>query len=100
MGVDEVRSSGSNLFATWVGDNQSVFEVLAPAYATTGVTWKTPDETTGPVVLRVTLPGHADGAGKLTNEAATANKVSDKIAGRLIEVAGNKIIVTLDQTAA
>lgn len=100
LGIDEVRPTGTNLFAVWVGDNQSTFEVLAPAFATTGVTWTTPTEANGPVPLRVTLAGHADGPGKLTNEASGSN-VSTAVVARLVEVVGTtKIIISLDTAEA
>ena len=41
LGVTEVTGDGTNLFTVWVGDSQAVFEVLAPAFDTTGAltTW-------------------------------------------------------------
>lgn len=95
LGIDELRSIGHNVFAVWVGDNQSVFEVLAPAFATSA-TWTNP--TTGAKVpLRVTIGAHADGVGKLTPEAAGAT-VSSKVAGHLIQVvSATKIIVSLEK---
>ena len=32
LGVDEVTATGTNLFTVWVGGEQAVFEVLAPAF--------------------------------------------------------------------
>lgn len=95
IGIDEVRPTGTNHFAVWVGDNQSQFEVLAPAFDTTA-TWSVPaDGSKTP--LRVTTEGHPQGPGKLTTEVSGAN-VSGKVAAHLIDVVGtNKIIVSLEQ---
>lgn len=93
LGVDELKVAGSNGFAVWVGDEQAVFEVLAPAFAASA-TWAKP--TKGQKVpLRVTMGAHKDGVGKLTNEAAGAT-VADKVVGQLIDVLGNnRIVVSL-----
>lgn len=32
LGVDEVTATGTNLFTVWVGAEQAVFEILAPAF--------------------------------------------------------------------
>ena len=32
LGVDEVTATGTNLFTVWVGGEQAVFEILAPAF--------------------------------------------------------------------
>lgn len=95
LGIDEVRNSGHNLFTAWVGDNQSVFEILAPAFDTSA-SWTNPTDGSK-VPLRVTLNGHAQGPGKLTTAVAGAN-VSAKVAAHLIQVVGsNKIIVSLEK---
>lgn len=95
LGIDEVRPTGTNTFAVWIGDNQSVFEVLAPAFAESA-TWTNPTDGSK-VPLRVTIGAHADGVGKLTPEAAGAT-VSAKVAAHLIQVVGtNKIIVSLEK---
>ena len=99
LGIDEVRNSGSNLFSVWTGDNQSVFEILAPAFDTSA-SW-TNVATGAKVPLRVTTNGHAQGPGKLTTAAADAGAtVSTKVAAHLIEVVGSKkIIVSLEKHA-
>lgn len=95
LGIDEVRSAGANLFGVWVGDNQSTFEILAPAFDTTA-TWTNPTDGSK-VPLRVTLAGHAKGPGLLTPAASGAN-VSTKVAAHLIQVVGtNKIVVSLEK---
>lgn len=35
MRIDEVSGTGSNMFSVWVGGNDSLFEILAPAFDTT-----------------------------------------------------------------
>ena len=95
LGIDEVRDVGLNVFPVWIGGNQAVFEVLAPAFDTTATYT---DITTGAKTpLRVTLSGHAQGAGKLTTAASGAN-VSVKVAAYLIDVvSATKIIVSLEK---
>lgn len=41
LGIDEVTSTGTNLFTVWIGGDQAFFEVLAPAFDTTA-TWVAP----------------------------------------------------------
>lgn len=95
LGIDEVRSSGSNLFAVWVGDNQAVFEILAPAFDTSA-SWVQPTDGSK-TPLRFTLAGHAQGPGKLTTAAASGT-VSTEVAAHLINVVGTKkIIVSLEK---
>jgi hypothetical protein len=95
LGIDEVRPTGTNHFGVWVGDNQSVFEVLAPAFDTSASWTNAVDGSRQP--LRVTLAGHAQGPGKLTTAAAGAN-VSAAVAAHLIQaVSSSKIIVSLQQ---
>lgn len=94
LGIDEVRPTGTNNFTAWVGDNQSVFEILAPAFDTSA-SWVNPTDGSK-TALRVTLAGHPQGPGKLTTAASGAN-VSTEVAATLIQVVGsNKIIVSLD----
>lgn len=101
LGIDEVAGIGQNLFAVWVGDNQSVFEVLAPAFDDTA-TWTMPTDGSR-VPLYSTLAGHAAGAGKLTPVAGTtdsANNISEKVVATLVSIVStNKIIVSLDNKA-
>lgn len=42
LGVDEVTATGTNLFTVWTGNNQAVFEILAPAFDSTA-SWTTPN---------------------------------------------------------
>lgn len=93
MGIDELINTGMNNFATWVGDEQAVFEVLAPAFDTSA-TWETPTGGAS-TPLFVTDSAHEEGPGKLTPSG------TGKVAAHLIEVVSdNKIIVSLDKTAA
>lgn len=95
LGIDEVRHTGTSNFAVWVGDNQSVFEILAPAFDT-AATWTNPTDG-AKVPLRVTIGAHASGVGKLTTTAAGAT-VSTAVAAHLIQVVGTtKIIVSLEK---
>jgi len=97
LGIDEVRNIGNNLFAVWIGDNQSVFEILAPAFDTSAA-WTNPVDGSK-VPLRVTIGAHAQGVGKLTTTASGAT-VSTAVAGHLIQVVGStKIIVSLEKHA-
>jgi len=41
LGIDEVTSTGTNLFTVWIGGDQAFFEVLAPAFDTTA-SWVAP----------------------------------------------------------
>lgn len=97
LGIDELRNINHNVFAAWVGDNQSVFEILAPAFDTSA-TWVNPTDGSE-VLLRVTIGAHAQGPGKITNAASGAT-VSTDVVGRLIQVVGtNKIVINLDRKA-
>lgn len=83
-GVDEVTPTNTNLFSVWVGGNDSLFEVLAPAFD------ETADWTLAEDGSRQLLTANAEG--KLTPAGATA----DNAAAELIEVVGpNKIVVRL-----
>lgn len=94
LGIDENRDTGMNNFAVWVGDEQAVFEILAPAFDTTA-TWEVADNGSS-TPLYVTDASHAEGPGKLTPTKST----SGKVAAHLIDVVSeNKIIVSLDKTA-
>lgn len=84
LGVDEIGPTNTNLFSVWVGGNDSLFEVLAPAFD------ETADWTLAEDGSRQLLTANAEG--KLTPAGATA----DNAAAELIEVVGpNKIIVRL-----
>lgn len=96
IGIDEVRPTGTDHFAVWVGGNDSQFEILAPAFDTSATWTVTSDGSKTP--LRVTLEGHPEGPGKLTTAAAAEGSVSAKVAAHLVDVVGTeKIIVSLEQ---
>lgn len=96
IGIDEVRPTGTDQFAVWVGGPDSQFEILAPAFDTTATWTVSADGSKTP--LRVTLEGHPEGPGKLTTAPAAPGSVSDKVAAHLVDVVGtNKIIVSLEQ---
>ena len=82
LGIDEVTPTNSNLFTVWVGNNDSLFEVLAPAFDATG-DWTLPEGGSRKFLT-------ANSAGLLTPTGATAANA----AAELIDVVGsNKIIV-------
>ena len=84
LGVDEVTATNTNLFSVWVGGNDSLFEILSPAFD------ETADWTLATDGSRQYLTGNSEG--KLTPTGATA----ENAAAELIEVVGpNKIIVRL-----
>jgi len=100
LGIDETQLSGLNVFTVWRGGPDAMFEVLAPAFATSA-TWSNPTDGSR-VTLVVTTSGHTDGPGKLAPQGE-ANTV-DYPVGTLIEfVSSSKIIVNFDpmpQTAS
>jgi hypothetical protein len=49
-GIDEVTGTGTNLFTVWVGGEQAVFEILAPAFDQTA-DWTAANETDGGIRL-------------------------------------------------
>jgi hypothetical protein len=65
LGIDEVTATGTNLFTVWVGGEQAVFEVLAPAFDQTA-SWTSVNPTDGG---RTLLTGNASGL--LTPTGAT-----------------------------
>lgn len=82
--VDEVTPTNTNLFTVWVGGNDSLFEVIAPAFD------QTADWTLSEDGSRQLLTANTEGL--LTPTGATAANA----AAELIEVVGpNKIIVRL-----
>ena len=86
LGVNEVSSSGTGLFTVWVGGDQSVFEVLAPAFDTTA-TWPT---VTGPGRYMLT----ANNKGRLTPAGVT----SENAIAELIEIpSADKIVIRLNR---
>lgn len=94
LGIDEVANSGTNVFTVWLGNQQSVFEVLSPAFDSTA-SWTNPTDGSR-VPLFATKTAHAQGPGKLTIGTGS-DKGTDKI-GELIQVVGTKkLIVSLDR---
>ena len=88
LGVDEVIDTGSNMFSVWVGGDDSLFEVLAPAFDAAGIPALA---TNGSVQL---LTGNAQG--KLTADGATADNA---IAELIDVVSADKITVRLRRPA-
>lgn len=88
LGIDEVTATGTNLFSVWVGGEQAVFEVLAPAFDATAP-WSAANPTDGGFTL---LTGNANGL--LTPVGANnANAVAE-----LISVpSSTKILVRLNR---
>lgn len=81
MGVDEISGVGQNLFTVWVGNDDSEFEVLAPAFDVTA-DWTVP--TDGSIKL---LTGNAQA--KLTPAGATAyNAIAE-----LVSASAEKIVI-------
>lgn len=86
LGVNEVSSTGTGLFTVWVGGDQAVFEVLAPAFDV-DATWPT---TTGPGRTMLT----ANDKGRLTPVGAT----SENVIAELIDIPSpDKIVVRLNR---
>lgn len=86
LGIDEVTSTGTNLFTVWVGGEQAFFEVLAPAFDTTA-TWTAP--TDGSIKLLT-----ATSQGKLTPVGATA---ANAVAELVSVLDANKILIRLNR---
>ena len=86
LGVNEVSSTGTGLFTVWVGGDQAVFEVLAPAFDTTA-TWPT---VTGPARRMLT----ANNKGRLTPAGVT----SENAIAELIDIPSpDKIVIRLNR---
>jgi hypothetical protein len=86
LGVNEVSSTGTGLFTVWVGGDQAVFEVLAPAFDTTA-TWPT---VTGPGRYMLT----ANNKGRLTPAGVTA----ENAIAELIDIPSpDKIVIRLNR---
>jgi hypothetical protein len=85
LGVNEVSSTGTGLFTVWVGGNQAVFEVLAPAFDV-DADWPT---VTGPGKVMLT----ANAQGRLTPAGVTpANAIAE-----LIDIPSpDKIVIRLN----
>lgn len=83
VGVDEVTPTGSNVFTTWVGGEQAVFEILAPGFDTTA-NWTATNVTDGGYQL---LTANAQGLltpTGATNENAIAELVDVEDAGKIL----------------
>lgn len=88
LNVNEVTGDGTGLFTVWVGGNQAVFEVLAPAFDV-DADWPAAGET-GPHRVMLT----ANDKGRLTPDGVTA----ENVVAELIDIpATDKIIVRLNQ---
>lgn len=86
LGVNEVSSTGTGLFTVWVGGDQAVFEVLAPAFDIEA-TWPT---VTGPGRFMLT----ANASGRLTPEGVTA----ENAIAELIDIPSpDKIVIRLNR---
>lgn len=84
--VNEVTGSGTGLFTVWVGGNQAVFEILAPAFDTEA-DWP---EVTGPGQYMLT----ANAQGQLTPAGVNAGNVI----AELIDIPStDKIVIRLNQ---
>jgi hypothetical protein len=90
LGVNEVSSTGTGLFTVWVGDNQAVFEVLAPAFDT-DASWPAVNAT-GPAQILLTANSH----GRLTPAGAT----KDNAIAELVDIPSpDKIVIRLNRVA-
>lgn len=86
LGVNEVSSTGTGLFTVWVGGDQAVFEVIAPAFDTEA-TWPT---TTGPARTMLT----ANAQGRLTPAGVNA----ENAIAELIDIPSpDKIVIRLNR---
>jgi hypothetical protein len=86
LGVNEVSSTGTGLFTVWVGGDQAVFEVLAPAFDV-NATWPT---VTGPGRRMLT----ANAQGRLTPAGVT----SENAIAELIDIPSpDKIVIRLNR---
>ena len=88
LGVDEVIDTGSNMFSVWVGGDDSLFEVLAPAFDAAGI----PALATNGSVQLLTGGTADNNKGKLTATGATA---ANAIAELIDVVSADKIVVRL-----
>ena len=86
LGIDEVTSTGTNLFTVWVGGEQAYFEVLAPAFDSTA-SWVAP--TNGSIQL---LTGNSQG--KLTPVGANE---SNAVAELISVLDTGKILIRLNR---
>lgn len=91
LGVDEVTATSTNLFTVWVGGEQAVFEILAPAFDATA-NWTSANVTDGGRQLLT-----ATNQGLLTPTGVNAGNA---IAELLDVVDVNKILIRLIQPPA
>jgi len=96
LGIDELKSSGTNNFAVCVGGNDAEFEVLAPAFDSTADLSAPTDGSRK--ILSHTLTAHAQGAGKLTVSGGS-NAASNPVAELVEYVSPAKIKVRLNTVA-
>ena len=90
LGVNEVSSTGTGLFTVWVGGEQAVFEVLAPAFDVHAA-WPAANAT-GPRQILLT----ANSQGRLTPEGAD----KDNAIAELVDIPSpDKIVVRLNRVA-
>ena len=86
LGVSEVSGGGTGVFTVWVGGDQAVFEVLAPAFDTSA-TWPTK---TGPG--RYMLTGNSKG------QLTPAGVTSENAIAELIDIpSADKIVIRLNR---
>jgi hypothetical protein len=90
LGVNEVSSTGTGLFTVWVGGEQAVFEVLAPAFDVEA-DWPAANAT-GPGQILLT----ANSQGRLTPVGAD----KDNAIAELVDIPSpDKIVVRLNRVA-
>jgi hypothetical protein len=96
LGIDEVKPTNTNLFTVWVGGQDAVFEILAPAFDTTA-SWTVPTDGSRKL-LYVTNTTHSLKQGLLS--PTTGATVGTDAIAELIDVVGtSKIIVRLNRFA-
>lgn len=88
QGIDEVAGTGGGFFTVWLGDNQSQFEILAPAFDTTA-TWPSTD---GPSAAAHPIYLTSNAQGKLTTTGANAGNAAATL---ISVVSSTKIVVSL-----
>lgn len=96
LGIDEVRSSGTNNFTVWTGARDAAFEILAPAFDTTADYTMPTDGTRK--LLSHTTSAHPKGPGLLTPSGGS-NAASNPVAELISVVGTSKIIVSLNVIA-
>lgn len=90
LGVDEVTATGTNLFTVWVGNQDAVFEILAPAFDQTA-NWTSVNVADGGIQLLT-----ATNQGLLTPTGVTeANAIAE-----LVDVEStDKILIRMNRFA-